>query len=271
MQALLMSCVTMSDPKPEITEDFFLDGKLRLRQPRRGHRAGHDAILLAAAVSARPGDRVADFGAGVGAAGLAVVARVPGVRCILIETDSTLAELARANADLNAIDAEVHVLDVTGSADSFASAGLGPDSTDVVLMNPPFNDVSRHQSSPDAGRQVAHMAGEGMLSRWIHAARRVLKPDGVLTLIWRAEGLGDVLASLDRGFGGIQILPVHADDGKPAIRVIVTARKGGRAPMTICRGLALNDRDGSASADARAILGGRSIASLREAAETIKN
>lgn len=260
----------MNDSKPGITEDLFLDGKLRLRQPKRGHRAGHDAILLAAAVSARPGDRVADFGAGVGAAGLAVVARVPGVRCILVEIENDLAELARANASLNSLDVEVHVLDVTGSADSFAAAGLGPDSIDIVLMNPPFNDASRHQSSPDAGRQVAHVTTGGMLSRWIHAARRALKPGGKLTLIWRAEGLGEVLAGLDRGFGSVEILPIYPDCGKPAIRIIVTAVKGGRAPMTICRGLALNGPDGSASIEARSVLGGRSIVSVHEDALTPK-
>lgn len=254
-----MSCVTMSDPKSEITEDLFLDGKLRLRQPKRGHRAGHDAVLLAAAVLARSGDRVADFGAGVGAAGLAVATRVPGVECVLIEIESAFAELARANASLNSLDAEVHVLDVTGSADSFAAAGLAPDSIDVVLMNPPFNDALRHRSSPDAGRQVAHVAGEGMLSQWIHAARRVLKPGGVLTMIWRAEGLGDVLAGLDRGFGGIKILPVHPDPNKPAIRILVAAIKGSGAPMAVLRGLYLNDEGGSASAEAKAALGGQAI------------
>src|SRR6185437_8159309 len=67
------------------TEDAFLGGQLRLRQPRSGHRAGHDAILLEAATPATPGDRVADFGAGVGAAGLALARRVAGTKLVLVE------------------------------------------------------------------------------------------------------------------------------------------------------------------------------------------
>ena len=51
----------MIEPHGDVTEDGFLGGKLRLRQPRSGHRAGHDAILLAAATAARPGDRVVDL------------------------------------------------------------------------------------------------------------------------------------------------------------------------------------------------------------------
>ena len=50
----------------DLTEDGALGGRLRLRQPRRGHRFGHDAVLLAAATAAQPGERVVEFGAGVG-------------------------------------------------------------------------------------------------------------------------------------------------------------------------------------------------------------
>ena len=66
----------MSDVAASLSEDDFLGGKLRLKQPKRGHRAGHDAVLLAAATPAKPGERVVDLGAGVGVAGLAVASRV---------------------------------------------------------------------------------------------------------------------------------------------------------------------------------------------------
>lgn len=103
------------------------------------------------------------------------------------------------------------------------------------------------------------MAGEGLLDAWIYAARRVLKPGGSLTLIWRASGLGEVLASLDVGFGGATVVPVHPDPAKTAIRVIVSATKGSRAPLTIRRSLMLTDEAGSASAEARAALGGQTL------------
>ena len=99
-------------------------------------------MLLAAATPARPGDRVVDFGAGVGAAGLAVAKRVAGIRLVLVEIDERLAELARGNALSNAVAADIVVLDVTSDAGTFAAAGLSPDSVDIVLMNPPFNDPS---------------------------------------------------------------------------------------------------------------------------------
>jgi tRNA1(Val) A37 N6-methylase TrmN6 len=235
-----MNCGRMSDPA-ETTEDGFLGGQLRLRQPKSGHRAGHDAILLAAATAARPGDRVVEFGAGVGAAGLALARRVGAIDLVLIEIDAQLADLARDNAVANAIPAQVLTLDVTARADAFVAHGLSADSVDAVLMNPPFNHAMRHRASPDKAREAAHMAMPGMLEEWLHAARRMLKSGGVLTLIWRADGLPEVLAALARGFGSLAILPVHGDAAKPAIRVLVRAVKGGKAPPLMHLGLVLNN------------------------------
>src|SRR3981081_2076540 len=127
MQASATNCGPMTDPG-EFTEDAFLGGQLRLRQPKSGHRAGHDAMLLAAATPARSGDRVADLGAGVGAAGLAVAKRVAGIKLLLVEIDAVLADLARGNAASNAIAADVIVLAVPSAAGVFAAAGLVPDS-----------------------------------------------------------------------------------------------------------------------------------------------
>jgi len=254
----------MIEGAADITEDAFLGGQLLLRQKRTGHRAGHDAILLAAATEARAGDRVVDLGAGIGTAGLALARRVAGIRLSLIEIDPELAQLARANAAANAIPAEAIVLDVTADAQAFAEHGLVPDSVDAVLMNPPFNDPARHRGSPDQMRHTAHVATEETLHAWVHAARRILRSNGALTLIWRADGIADVMAALSRGFGSLAILPVHGEAGKPAIRVLVRAIKGGRAPTRLLPGLMLNDESVVPKKEVRDILEGRAVLPLAE-------
>lgn len=255
------NCGPMTDPRFATTEDAFLGGQLRLRQPASGHRAGHDALLLAAATPAVAGQRVVEFGAGVGVAGLSV-ARRAGIALWLVEIDPWLADLARANAAANAIDADVVTLDVTAAAAAFAAAGLPPDSADVVLMNPPFHDAARHRPSPDPGRAAAHLATADTPQDWVHAARRVLKPSGVLTLIWRADGLAEILATLGRGFGGIVVLPVHGDASAPAIRVIVRAVKASRAPTEIWPGLTLRDAAGAADPYIGQVLAGKAVLPL---------
>src|SRR5437016_2110154 len=138
----------------EFTEDSVLGARLRLRQPRRGHRVGHDAILLAAACPARAGEHVADLGAGIGAAGLAVAARVEGATVTLIEIDRRLADMASENAQRNGLAGRVRVavLDVGAPSRAFAAAGLTAESVARVLMNPPFNDPVRHRESADGQR-----------------------------------------------------------------------------------------------------------------------
>jgi tRNA1(Val) A37 N6-methylase TrmN6 len=247
----------MTDLAADVTEDAFLGGQLRLRQLKSGHRAGHDAMLLAASTPVRPSDRVADFGAGVGAAGLAVAKRVVGIDLVLVEIDAALAGLAGANAIANAIAADVIVLDIESSADAFASVRLAPDSVDVVLMNPPFNDSVRHRVSPDRAREIAHVATAATLENWVHAARRILKSGGALTLIWRADGIAEVLRALDRGFGSLQILPVHGDARTPANRILIRATKGGRAPTQIHPALMLNDESGVPNKRVQEILAGK--------------
>lgn len=249
----------MSDERIATTDDRVLGSKLLLRQPASGHRAGHDAILLAAATSARPGQRVVDFGAGVGTAGLAVAKRVNGLSLALIEINPDFADLARHNVEANGLAAEVITLDLASSAEFFAASGLPPDSADVILMNPPFNDPARHRASPDKTREIAHVATEDTLATWIHAARRVLKSNGVLTMIWRADGIADVLAALDRGFGSLALMPVHGDASAPAIRILVRAVKGGRAPAAIHPGIALRDAKGAPDAHIQHILEGQAV------------
>ena len=114
-------------PKPETTDDAVLGGRLRLKQKKKGHRVGHDAILLAAATDAQPGDRVVEFGAGVGAAGLALAVRCPGRDVTLVEIDPELSDIAAQNIVLNGLDqrARAVTLDVAAPADDFAAHGIG--------------------------------------------------------------------------------------------------------------------------------------------------
>lgn len=252
--------MVVSDPLPGTSEDAALGGRLLLRQPLRGHRFGHDAILLGAATAARAGDYVVDLGAGIGAAGLALASRIEGVRVTLVDVDPALVALAEHNATRNGMGARVRAvcLDVTAPAEAFAAAGLSAGSVDCVLMNPPFN--AAQNPSPDLQRRAAHIAAADTLDNWIRTAWRLLHPSGELTLIWRADGLADVLAGLAAGFGAVALLPIYPKPGAAAIRVIVRAVKASRAPLTLLPGLILADDGGSPTSEAEAVLrGGASL------------
>ena len=237
-------------PDVDVSDDAVLGGRLRLLQPRTGHRFGHDAILLAAAVSATAGECAVELGSGVGAAGLALAARIPGLSVSLVEIDARLAELARENARRNGLADRVctHCLDATALA---VEADIAAASFDHVLSNPPFNDPARHSASPDPARRSAHIGAD--LRPWIATAVRLLRPQGSLTLIYRADGLPDVLNALAADFGSIVVVPIFPKPSAAAIRVVVRAIKGSSGALTLGPGLLLNE-DGRPTQAAEAIL-----------------
>lgn len=245
-----------SDPAPDLTDDAALGGVLQLWQPRRGHRFGHDGVLLAAAAAVSPGDHVVDLGAGVGVAGLALCARFADITVTLIEREPALAALAAENLRRNGFAARGRALalDVTAPPRAFAAAGLAAGCAQRVIANPPFNEAARHRSSPDAARRRAHMATGGDLAAWCRTALRLLAPGGWLTLVWRADGLPEMLCALDRGFGSAAIMPVHPRPEAAAIRILVTARKGARAALRLLPPLMLHDAAGRPSSEAEAVL-----------------
>jgi tRNA1(Val) A37 N6-methylase TrmN6 len=244
------------EPAEEITDNAALGGRLRLLQPRKGHRFGHDAILLAAATPARAGDHVVELGAGVGAAGLAVAARVPGIRLTLVEIDPLLTALAVRNIARNGLaeSATAVCLDVAAEVELFAAKGLPAGCADLVLMNPPFYDPRQNTLSPDARRRAAHAGGRDVLDTWVSAAYRLLRARGVLTLIYRADGRDDVAAALSAGFGRVVMLPILPRQNEPAIRVIVCASKGEQGPARLLSGMPLNDSSGKPTEEAEATL-----------------
>lgn len=249
----------------DISEDAVLGGRLRLRQPLTGHRVGHDAILLAAATGGRAGELAVDLGAGVGAAGLALAARVDGLTIALVEIDAVLCRLAVDNARLNGLDGRVRALACDAQDQgALAAAGLPAGSADRVLMNPPFHDARRHNVSPDARRRLAYAGEPGLLTRWVASAAYLLKPRGVLTLIWRADEVANVLAALAGDFGAVAVLEVAPREGAAAIRVLVRAVKGGAGQPVYRPALILNDARGRPAAAAEAVLRGGQTLTLAE-------
>lgn len=205
--------------------DAFLGGRLSVEQPAAGYRAGADAVMLAAACAALPGQEVLELGCGAGVASLCLAARVPGLHLTGIEREPGFAALARANAARNHVEMRVIEADLAEMP-----ADLRAASFDHVILNPPYFPAGT--PSPDAARAGARHE-ETPLSVWTDAALRRLRPGGRLTIIHLAERLPDLLAGLSGRAGGIAVLPIAARAGRDAGRVILRARKAARGPLRL--------------------------------------
>jgi tRNA1(Val) A37 N6-methylase TrmN6 len=225
----------------EITEDRVLDGRVRLRQSARGYRAGLDAALLAAACDARDGARVVEAGCGPGGALLAAALRRPQVSFTGVERDVGALELARENIALNGLEGRVEV--VEGDV-ALRFSGLGLPPFDAAMANPPFFDDPDALRGPAPERRAAWMADDG-LEAWIGFLSKAVREGGSITLIHRADRLGDILAMLSAKAGSMQVRPVHPFADEPAKRVLVRAVKTGKAPLKLLPALVLHDREGA--------------------------
>ncbi len=243
----------MSDGGSQVAEDALLGGRLLIRQPLQGARVAIDTLLLAAAVPARAGDKVLELGSGAGAAALALARRIEGVRVTGVERDPAMVRLAGENARLNSL-AKVcgfMVADIAGLPAAM------DDAFDQVMANPPYLSPGAGDAPADPARRSAFVEGAAApLSRWIEAAARALRSRGRFTLVHRADRLAEVVTALvAKGrFGEVSILPLWPKAGRPARRVLITARKGVKGGSRLLPGLVLHRDGGGFTDEAEAVL-----------------
>jgi len=229
------------------TEGTLLDGRVRYAQPAKGFRSGIEPVLLAAAVPARPGERVLEAGSGAGAALLCLATRVPGISGVGIEVDPALAALAQRNAAANALP-DLRFL----AADILAAPEM--ELFHHVCANPPYHSAGG-TPSPDATRARAKIAPPKLFAGWIGAMAARLRPRGTLTLILPAAATPVCLESLGpAGCGSACLLPLWPRPGQPAKFVLLQAIKGGRGPFRLLPGLTLHGMAGAFTPAAEEIL-----------------
>lgn len=246
--------VTLED----VTLDAFFGGRFFAYQPRRGPRASIDALFLAAAVPMGRGkpERYLEAGAGSGVVSLALATRQPDCEITAVEREAPLFSLLCQNIAKNAMSSRVIPidLDITAASAQVAKKGLEPGGYEHVLANPPYFNRGSVRVPPQATRARAHSASPGALTGWVRFLTAMCAPKGSLTLIFRPEGLPDLLAALEGRFGAISVFPLFPHVGEPARRILVQGRKGSRTPLQLMPGIVLHNADGSYTDDAEAVL-----------------
>lgn len=248
-------------PSTALSEDGLLGGRVSLRQPASGFRAGIEPVLLAAAVAAEPGERVLDLGTGCGAAALCLARRCDAVEVVGIDIDADLIAVAVDNAARNGLADRVRFVVAAVGGPPAIDAPVG--GFEQVMFNPPFLRAGGGRPPPDRRRERATIEDAAGLDTWIATALRMAAPRGVVTLVHRADRLADVLAALGQGAGEIVVFPLWPGQGRPAKRVLVRARRGSSAPLRVMPGLTLHRADGRFTDAAEAILRGAEPLSLR--------
>ncbi len=245
----------------ETTRDAFLGGLVHVHQPKKGrHRAGTDAVFLAAALPDSAKGHVIDLGAGVGTAGFCAAARLGEITVSLVEIDQPVIGLARAALQdpSNASFADrISILpaDVTAKGSERHKAGLKPGFADHVLMNPPYYPAGTFRASPASARASAHMLDDRGLDPWVKTAADILRDGGSLTVIFRADGLKELLDVFSGRFGAIDVVPLRPRADAAATRILIRAVRASKAPLQLLPGFVLHEGNGSDFTDlARSVM-----------------
>lgn len=223
----------------ETAEHAFLGGRLILREPKRGHRSGTDAVLLAAATSLQPGQHLVEVGAGAGAAALAVLCRLPGTTATLIERDAEMAALCRHNIVANGFEDRAEVVEADVGAKGLALQ-LRDRLGDVVISNPPFYLAGTVRPSVTDQKARSHVLDGMGHGDWVDHMLRLARPRACAALIHRPEALPPILAAVGSR-ASVTLRPVHARQCEPATRLLISLALGRRSPLAIQSGLVLHD------------------------------
>jgi tRNA1Val (adenine37-N6)-methyltransferase len=235
-----------------ITSDAFFDGRLQVRQFRKGYRFSIDAVILADHIRPRPGDIVLDLGAGCGIISLILAYRYADLTVIGVEIQPDLADLARINALANGIQARVHILceDMKG----LDSTRL-PGPVDWVATNPPYRKTDTGRQNPDPQRAVARHEIKVALPDVIAAARRVLRTGGKFATVYTAERMAEVLYQMQSS--GIEpkfCRMIHSGSTINAKLVLIEGVKGGHPGMVVAPPLVIYQENGNYTAEIEKML-----------------
>ena len=230
-----------------LTEGTLLGGAVRYAQPRSGYRTGIEPVFLAAAVPAGAGERVLEAGTGAGAGLLCLAHRVTGIAGLGAEIESAMARIAAANLAANGRR------DVAVIAEDVGALPAAAGTFDHAMANPPWHADAGSQPA-GALKQRAKMAPNGLVSAWIRAMGRVLRPRGTLTLVLPPRAVPESLGALSAAACGSPVLfPLWPKPGREPRIVLLQAIRGGRADFRLLPGLVLHDDAGYTDA-AQAVL-----------------
>ena len=180
---------------------------------------GRDSLELGEFCTLKPRDRVLDLGCGAGLLLLLCARRAEGLILTGVEADPRAAALARENLAQNRLAGEILPCDLRA---------MSPRRVDLAISNPPWYPAN-------SGAEGGPGRMEGCtLPELCRAAAKALDHKGRFALVYRAEGLTDLLCALrNTGLEPKRMkLCTHAPD-KPPYAVLVEAVKGGKPGLAI--------------------------------------
>jgi tRNA1(Val) A37 N6-methylase TrmN6 len=234
----------------ELTEDYILDGKIFLLQPREGYRVAVDPVIFSHFINIERGRRVLDVGCGAGAISLILKWQAPDSEVFAIDVDKNICEVCVENAQRNNL--KINVINI-GIERIQTHHELKDIEFDYVVTNPPFFDSKSSRVS--SMKRIANFETVE-LKDWVSFCLKKVKNNGEFAIIHCASRIDDIFSAVRGKIGAVEIIPIFPKYGSDAKRVIIKGRKGSKSPAKITSGLILHNDDGEYSETTEKILRG---------------
>lgn len=218
---------------------------LTLCEDTRTLRLGTDAILLYAYIKSSPKATALEIGAGNGSVSLLLAKRGAFARIYSLEIQSELCRVMKANIELNGFEQIIKPV----NADIRNIDPSDYPRVSVVFANPPYMKQNCGKPSPLKEKQIARHEVHGGVNEFCAGAKRVLKTDGRLYIVYRPDRLQSLMAALNEyGFSPKRMTFVSTDAEHSPSCVLCEAVLGGKETLCITPPLFLTE-NGKTSPD----------------------
>ncbi len=234
----------------ERLDDLNRNG-LMILQKEKGFRFGTDSVLLADFAAPRPGDKVADLGAGGGILSILMADAQPGASFDAVEWQGELCDMARRSVSGNGLSDKIAIrhMDVR-----HAPRMLGHSGHSLVVVNPPYNPAGTAPKSPDPMQHLARHEGESTLEGFIDCAARLLKNGGRAAFVYPAPRAFDLMCLLrEKRLEPKRVRLILDRPGANPKLILMDAVKGAGSMLHWMTPLVLRDESGAPTAEYRRI------------------
>lgn len=233
------------------TSDLLRGHDLRVIQPKNGYRFSLDPVILCDfAAPARGGD-ILDLGCGCGIIPLLMARLAPESRVTGVELQTSMAELAVRNAELNGLSGRISIIesDILDLGDKLDANGF-----DLVLANPPYRRAGSGRISPKPGRDLSRHESTASLADFLVVAKRLVKNGGRICFIHLPERLPELMGvARELKLAPRRLRMVHGGADAPARMFMIELLKGSRGAMEVLPPLLVYSVGGEYSAEMKRI------------------
>lgn len=245
----------MGVPTNLIREDERLEDlqyqHLKILQKKDTFHFGTDAVLLADFSSPRPREQMVDMGTGTGIIAILMASRQENARCVALEIQPEMAEMAARSVRLNQMQDRIDVLQA-----DFCEAWkmLGRERYTLVVCNPPYGKAGGVLLSEQESQRIARHEGQCTIEEVCQAASALLKNGGRFAVVFPAPRMFELMCAMRNGrMEPKRIRTVHHRAGQAPKLVLVEAVKGGKSMLHWLAPLILEDDEGKPTQEYRRI------------------